>query len=38
MHKPVKYQDDYIRALVETRKQTDLFVDRLTPNNAEELN
>jgi len=38
MHKPVKYQDDYIRALVETRKQTDLFVDRLTPNNAEEPN
>jgi Niemann-Pick C1 protein len=32
MHKPVKYQEDYIRALVETRKQTDLFVERLKPN------
>lgn len=30
MHKPLKYQADYIAGLVETRKATDLFADRLT--------
>jgi len=30
MHKPMKTQDDYIAGLVETRKATDIFADRLT--------
>lgn len=31
MHRPMKYQIDYISALVETRKQTDLFAKKLKP-------
>lgn len=33
MHKPVKYQSDYITALVETRKQTDIFAKKLKVRN-----
>jgi len=37
MHKPMKHQDDYIRALVETRRQTDIFAKKLKPrSNAQQ--
>jgi len=30
-HTPLKYQEDYISALVETRKTSDIFATRLKP-------
>jgi Niemann-Pick C1 protein len=34
-HKPLKYQSDFINALVETRRAADMYVDQLIPNRAD---
>jgi Niemann-Pick C1 protein len=37
-HQPLKYQEDYIQAVVETRKATDKFAERLTPVSYNDVN
>ena len=36
-HQPLKYQSDYIAGLVETRKAADVFAQRLTANNYQDV-
>jgi hypothetical protein len=35
-HKPLKSQEDFIRGLVETRRATDLFAEKLIPLNSDD--